>query len=363
MPEKIKTIRKISDTALLPPGTLVYIGDKTTEGIKITIIDYDEKNFTETSVSKIEESFPFKDTDTITWINIDGIHNLGIIEKIGKYFNLHPLILEDIVNTGQRPKIEDYDNYIFIVLKMLYFNGDGDEIIAEHVSLVLMKNIIISFQETEGDVFNSLRERLRNAKGRLRKEGADYLAYSLIDAIVDGYFTILETIEDSVENVEDVLMINPTQETVQDIYIIKKNTAFLKKYIWPLREIVHNLERRGSSLITEITSIYLRDLYDHTIQVIDSVESFRDTMSGMMEIYISSISNKMNEVMKTLTMIATIFIPITFVAGIYGMNFNTEISGWNMPELHWKYGYFFALSIMLLIAITMTAYFKRKKWL
>lgn len=341
----------------LPPGTLVHIGEKKTETVKITIIDYTEKEFQEKEVTTIEEAFPFRDTSTVTWINIDGVHNTEMIEKIGKHFALHPLLLEDIAHTEQRPKMEDFKEYIFVVLKMLYYDENGAEIIVEQVSLILGKNFVISFQEREGDVFNPIRERIRGAKGRIRKMEADYLAYALIDAIVDHYFLILEKVAERIENLENELVSRPTSETLRAIHNLKREMIFLRRSVWPLREVISGLGRRESVLIKKSTELYLRDVYDHTIQVIDTVESFRDMVSGMLDTYLSSISNKMNEVMKVLTIIATIFIPLTFIAGIYGMNFQF------MPELGWRWGYFTILCVMALVVIGMVIYFKKKNWL
>jgi magnesium transporter len=305
----------------------------------------------------VEECFPFKDTPTVTWINIDGIHDVNIIEKIGNHFDLHALILEDILHTDQRPKYEDFENYLFVVLKMLYYEKEKQETRAEQVSLIIGADFVISFQEIEGDVFNPVRERIRNAKGRIRKMGADYLAYALMDAVVDNYFIVLEKLGEEIEGMEDWLVINPTPETLQKIHNLKRETIFLRKSVWPLREVINSLERRDSPLIKETTGLYLRDVYDHTIQVIDTVETFRDLISGMLDIYLSSISNKMNNVMKVLTIIATIFIPLTFIAGIYGMNFKY------MPELEWRWSYPLAWVVMIMITIYMIVYFRNKKWL
>jgi magnesium transporter len=356
-------IKRSSQTIGLPPGSLVHIGEKKTGKVKITIIDYDEKHFEEKEVEKVEECFPFKEKPTVTWINVDGVHQVDIIEKVGKHFGLHPLVLEDIVNTGQRPKMEDFEDYIFIVLKMLYHSEKDDEIKAEQISLILGKNFVLSFQETEGDVFNFVRERIKNSKGRIRKVGADYLIYALLDAIVDNYFIILEKIGEKVEVMEEELVSNPIPETLQAIHNMKREMIFLRKSVWPLREVISGLQRGESKLMHKSTNIYLRDMYDHTIQVIDTVETFRDMISGMLDIYMSSVSNKMNEVMKVLTIFAAIFIPLTFVAGVYGMNFNPEASPFNMPELGWQWGYPMVWIIMIAVATTMLIYFKRKKWL
>jgi len=353
----LRLTKKRSAKIGLPPGTLIHIGERKTEKVRINILDYDEAQFEEEEAKTIEESFPFKDKPTVTWINIEGIHQVEIIEKLGSHFGLHPLLLEDILNTDQRPKMEDYGDYIFIVLKMLYLGEANNEIEAEQVSLILGSNFVISFQEREGDVFDPVRDRIRNAKGRIRKAGADYLAYTLLDAIVDNYFIILESLGETIEETEEQLATNPNPETLQLIHALKKEMIFLRKSIWPLREVISGLERCESSLIHESTGAYLRDVYDHTIQIIDTVESFRDMISGMLDIYLSSISNKMNEVMKVLTIFASIFIPLTFVAGVYGMNFSF------MPELKWQWGYFGILGVMALVGISLVVYFKRRKWL
>ncbi len=349
--------KKVSKTVGLPPGTLIHIGEKKTEKVKITIIDYDETHFQEKEAKTIEECFPFKDTPTVTWINIDGLHQIEILEAIGRYFKLHPLLLEDILNTDQRPKMEDFGDYLYTILKMLYHDITENEIIVEQVSIILGKNFVISFQEREGDVFTTIRERIRNSKGRIRKTGSDYLAYSLIDAIVDNYFVVLEKIGEKIEDTEEELVKSPTPTILQIIHRLKRKMIFLRKSVWPLREVISILERGESTLIHESTRIYLRDLYDHTIQVIDTIETFRDMVSGMLDIYLSSLSNRMNEVMKVLTIIATIFIPLSFVAGVYGMNFRF------MPELEWRAGYFMTLGVMLLATLAMLYYFRKKKWI
>lgn len=356
-------IKKTSHKAGLPPGALVHVGTQKIEKAKISIIDYDEGTIEEKELETIEECFACKDTSTVTWINIDGVHQVDIIEKIGKHFNLHPLVLEDIVNTGQRPKLEDFDDYLFVVLKMLYRNVNQKEAQAEQVSLIVGPQFVITFQEKVGDVFNPLKERIRNGKGRIRKMGSDYLAYALLDAIVDNYFVILEILGEELEEIEKKLVSDPKPQTLQDLHRLKGEMIFLRKSVWPLREVINGLQKGESALIKESTAIYFRDVYDHTIQIIDTIETFRDLISGMLDTYLSSISNKMNEVMKVLTIIATTFIPLTFIAGIYGMNFNPEASPWNMPELNWDFGYLIAIGAMIIIALGMLFYFKRKKWL
>jgi len=352
-----KPVKKHSKNIGLPPGTLVHTGERKVESVRITLIDYDEQSFQEKQVSSIEECFHFKKTPTVTWINIDGIHEVDIVEKLGKQFELHPLILEDILDTNQRPKFEDFEKCLFIVLKMLSY-GDGNQAVeGEQVSLVLGENFVISFQERIGDVFEPIRDRIRNSKGRIRKMGADYLCYSLMDAVVDNYFSILEKIGEKIESMEEKLVSAPTQKTLQQIHKLKSEMISLRKSVWRLRELINGLQRNESSLISETTGIYLRDTYDHTIQVMDTVESLRDVVSGMLDIYLSSVSNSMNAVMKMLTIIATIFIPLTFVAGIYGMNFKY------MPELEWRWAYPSILVVMIIVAIGMLIYFRKKKWL
>ena len=335
----------------------MYIGKTKTEKVKITCIDYYGDYFQEKQMETIDDVFPFSNTTTSTWINLDGIHQLDNIEKIGKHFNIHPLVLEDIMNTGQRPKMEDYGNYLFIVLKMLHYDEKDDETKTEQVSLVLSSKFVLSFQENEGDVFDFVRERIRTDRGRIRKMGVDYLAYSLVDAIVDNYFMVLEKIGEKIEDIEEELVKNPTPEVLHMIHRLKRELIFLRKSVWPLREVISKLERWESPLIDKSIDIYLRDVYDHTIQVIDALETFRDMLSGMLDIYLSSVSNKMNEVMKVLTIIATIFIPLTLIAGIYGMNFTY------MPELESPWGYPMVYMVMLAVGAVMMVYFRRKKWL
>ena len=352
-----KLVKKKLKKMGLPPGSLVHVGNKRVEKVKISIIDYDEKQFQEKEIKAIKECFSYKDTPTVTWINIDGVHEIKVIEEIGKHFNLHPLILEDMVDTDQRPKIKDLGNYIFIILKMLYYAEKDNEMKVEQVSLVLGKNYVISFQEREGDVFDSIRERIRNNLGQIRKAGADYLIYALIDAIIDNYFTVIEKLGEETENLEDKVISQPNPANVQAIHKLKRDLIFLRKSVWPLREVINILERGESLLILKATNLYLRDIYGQTIQVMDTVETLRDVLSGILDIYLSSMSNRMNEIMKVLTIIATIFIPLTFIVGIYGMNFQY------MPEIKWIWGYPVVLSVMLIIVIAMLVFFRRKKWM
>ncbi len=356
-------IKKRNHTLGLPPGSLVHVGKKGTSPVRITVFNYDENNFSEKEYDQLQDSF-FKDSGSgKTWINIDGVYDSRLIEQLGSHYNLHPLVLEDIMNTGQRPKIESFDEYIYLVLKMLYPDPVSKDIQAEQISIILTGNTVISFQERPGDIFEHIRERIRNGKGRIRKMGSDYLCYALVDAIIDHYFIIIEFIGEIIEGTEETLIDDPTPETLQRIHRLKADMIFLRKSIWPNRELINSLIRDEHPLITNFTIIYLKDVYDHTIQVMDTIESFRDVLSGMIDIYMSSVSNKMNEVMKVLTIFASIFIPLTFIAGIYGMNFNPSISPLNMPELNWFWGYPFVLLIMFLTSGLMLYFFKRKNWL
>lgn len=329
---------------------------------RITVIDFDEQHYQETELKQVDEAFVFREKTTVTWINIEGLHQPDVLEKLGYCYGIHPLVLEDIL-TDQRPKIEDYDDYIFIVLKMLYYDEEGDEepgdtkLDMDQVSIILGKNFIISFKEKEVDIFNTLRERLRTAKGKIRKQGADYLAYSMMDSIVDHYFVIMEKLGDRFEDLEDAVVSNPEPGILPTIYNLKRDMLFLRKSVWPLREAISNLQRTDSPLISELTKIYLRDVYDHTIQVIENIETFRDMSASLLETYLSSLSNKLNEVIKLLTIISTIFIPLTFLAGLYGMNFRF------MPELESPLGYPAVLILMLLVVVVMMAYFRKKEWI
>ncbi len=353
----VRFFKKMAQKAGLPPGTLVPVAPGRDEKVKITIIDYDEVHCREEVMASAAECLPFKDEPTVTWVNVDGIHQLDLLEDIGKCFNLHPLVLEGIANTDQRPKTEDFGEYLFIILKMLTYDADTGEVNTEHVGLVLGPNYVLSFQENGGDVFDTVRDRIRIPESRIRKMGADYLAYALIDAVVDNYFVILEQIGEKVASLEEDLVANPRPETLHQIHDLKQEMIILRKSVWPLREVVNGLIRGDSKLVRESTGIFLKDVYDHTIQVIDGVETYRDVLAGMLDLYLSTVSNKMNEVIKVLTIIATLFIPLTFVAGIYGMNFQY------MPELGWRWGYPALWLVIVGIIVLMLTYFRRKKWL
>lgn len=357
MPTLRNLSKKRSKKAGLPSGTLVYTGEKKDEQVKINVIDYDEATFQEIELATVDACIPYKDKPTVTWINVDGVHNVQVLEQLGGCFGLHRLVMEDIMNTDQRPKMEDYGDYLYIVFKMLASGKDG-EIVNEQISLILGANFVLSFQEgIEGDVFNLIRDHLRTNKGRIRKMKADYLAYTLLDAVVDNYFVILEKFGDKIESIETELIKSPEQATVQRIYQLKREMIFLHNAVWPLREVVNALSKHEYPLIQESITPYLRDVYDHVIHIIDSVDIYREMLSSMLDLYLSSVSNRLNEVMKVLTAISLIFMPLTFIAGVYGMNFKY------MPELEWRYGYFLVLFVMFGIGVAMFIYFKRKKWL
>ena len=340
----------------LPPGSLVFMGEQRVEKVTITVLDYNERAVHERPVATPADCRPYVEKETVTWINVTGLHDTKLLSEIGEVFKIHPLILEDVLNTGQRPKFEDNNEYLFCVVKMLY-RGKGDgEVVSEQVSLVLGRGYLLTFQEMEGDVFDMIRDRIRTGKGRIRKMGCDYLAYALLDAIVDNYFTVLEDIGDKIECLQDAVTERPELDTLQTMHQLKREMIFMRKNLWPIRELVSEIEKSESDLLSEGLSPYLRDVYGHTFQVIDTVEAWREMLSGALDIYMTGVSNRMNEVMKVLTVIATIFIPLTFIVGVYGMNFE------HMPELRWKPGYAAVWGLMICVGIGMAVFFKRKKW-
>lgn len=354
-----RLFRRKKKAAGLPPGSAVYTGDfKRDEKITINLLDYSGNVLIEKVITDPKECRLFIEKDTITWINVEGIHDINIVQSITDSISIHPLVLEDILNVDQRPKLEEYNGYIYIVLKMFHTGKkQPDEIIPEQVSIIFSKNFVITFQEgIEGDTFHDIRTRIRNNKGIITKMTSDYLVYSIIDSIIDSYFSILEIFGDRIEVLEEELVNNPQKRTLTEIYRIKREMLYLRKSVWPLREAISRLERGESELVSLNTHLFLRDVYDHTINVLDTIETYRDMLSGMIDIYLSSISNRLNETMKYLALISTIFIPMTFIASIYGMNFDI------MPELKWVNGYWFALSLMASIGLGFLIYFKKKKW-
>ncbi len=349
-------IKRTSKKAGLPPGSLIHVGKKHSDKVKITIIDYDKDNLDENTYESVDACEKFVDKPSNTWINIDGIHQVEVVEKLGNMFAHHPLMLEDVLNTHHRPKMEDFDDYIFFTFKMLGIDKRGG-IVNEQLSIVLGKNYVISYQEREGDVFDILRERIRLGKANIRLRGSDYLMYRLIDTVVDHYFLVMENIGERVDQLEEEVMSEAAGDaTMKKILKMKRELISLRRTISPLREAISSLQREGSDLIEEKTYAFLNDVQDHTIQLVESIETYRDVLSGLMDMYYTTISNRMNNVMQVLTIIATIFIPLTFVAGIYGMNFEY------MPELQYKWAYPAVWALMILMVVGMVVYFKRKKW-
>ncbi len=342
----------------MSPGSLVYTGDKHAhEPVTITLIDYSAGHLAEETDISLEACEAYIRAHSVTWINITGVHNPEIIERIGRAFHLHPLLLEDVLNTGGRPKIDDYEDYLFIVLKMIDREESTGAIEHEHVCLIVREGLVISFQEHEGDVFGPVRQRIRKGKGRIRKAGADYLAYALMDMIVDHYFLVLEGFGEEIDTIQDAVLSNPEPLVLDKVHSLRRQLIYLRKSVWPVREIVASLLRGESTLISRETQLYLRDVYDHTVQVVETVEMFREILSSALDIYLSSVNNRMSEVMKVLTVIATIFIPLTFIAGVYGMNFEY------MPELEWRYAYPVIWGIFTLAAGGMMAWFRYRRWL
>src|SRR5690242_2913754 len=354
--------KKRSAKAGLPPGTLVHIGEKKSAASRVILMDYDESSIHEIEVNAAELSNKIKlveETARIIGINLNGLGDIAMMEQIGACFKLHPLVLEDIFNTEQRSKIEDYGDYLYVVLKTFGYENHSlpETLSSDQISLVVGKNFVLSFLETNGSQFEAVRERLRSGKGQIRKSGADFLMYSLIDAIVDSYFVILERLDEKTEALETELISSPLPSTLHSIYRLKRENVFLRRSLWPLREVINSLQRGDSPLMSSNTLLYLRDVYDHTIHIIESVESLRDLTSGMLDIYISSISYRINAVMKVLTVITTIFMPLTLIAGIYGMNFK------HLPGLDWDWGFFTVLGGMAAISVGMLMLFRWKKWL
>jgi magnesium transporter len=350
--------KKRSKKTGLAPGTLVHIGREKQGATSIEVMTYDGSSLQSSRLSSLAECLARPAAPAVTWIDVNGISDVELLQEFGTCYGIHPLVLEDILATDQRPKAEDYGDYLYVVVKMIALREHSGEVEWEQVSLVLGENYLISFQEgLDGDVFQPVRARLKNEKSRLRNAGADYLLHALLDVIVDNYFSVLEREAERIEEIEDELIAKPSLATVQCIYRMKREMLSLHKVVWPLREVAGSLQRRDSPLIKDDTVIYLRDLYDHTVQVLDTLETLRDMLSGMLDIYLSSVSNRLNEVMKVLTIIATIFMPLSFIVGWYGMNFKA------MPELEWRYGYPAVVLLMACVAAGMLIYFRKKRWI
>jgi len=338
--------------------SLSFVKQHKSENVKITLISYDEHSAEIKAVDSLKEVIPLLNQKKIHWINIEGLHGPKIFDDLSQIFKIHPLIIEDIQRSHQRPKFQEFQDYLFVMIKMLYPDPIQETIIdVEHVGIILGKNYVITLQEPLLDVFSDIRKYLQTENSKLRNSGTDFLFYSILDAIIDNYFVILERFNDRIEALENVLVDNPSKKILQSLQNCKRELIMLRKWIWPVRDIINKFDHSESLFIQKSTLVYIRDLYDHTIQVIDMLESMRDLTASMFDIYLSSVSNKLNDIMKVLTMISTIFIPLTLVAGVYGMNFQY------MPEINWVWGYPFALMIMGTIAVGMLFYFRKKRWI
>jgi len=349
-------LKKRDQAKGLVPGAAVFIGKKKVDEIRIRVIDYDKSKLHEDELKSISDGTEFKETNTVTWINIDGLHDNNLMKEIGESFDLHPLLIEDIMNTDQRPKLHESDNNLFLVLKMLRYDESKQIIIAEQLSMVIGKTFLLTFQEQPGDVFEPVRERIRKQKGRIRTTSIDYLAYALIDTIVDNYIYIIERFGEKIEDMEEMVLGNPEPDVMEQLSNYRKEMNFLRKSTRPAREAIIQLSRLDTDLINNKTIPFLKDLEDLIIQASEAIDTYREMLSDQMNLYNSSLSNKMNDIMKILTIFAAIFIPLTFIAGIYGTNFEY------LPELHFKYSYFIFWGVMILVAASLLIFFKRKKW-
>ncbi|MEQ1792652.1 MAG: magnesium/cobalt transporter CorA [Nitrospira sp.] len=351
----MKLVQKRSKKTGLPPGTLVHIGEKKAETVTMTAFDYAGPRCDERTVTNPNELQPPAD-ESVTWVDIGGVHRLDLLEAFGKQFSLHPLLLEDIANTDQRPKLDDYESYLFLVMKVLSVT-DKQDLLVEQVSFVIGRNFVLSFQENGTDVFKPVRDRLRGGKGRLRQSGADYLLYALVDAIVDQYFLVLESMGEKIELLQEKVVADPKPDTLREVHALKRQLLFLRRAVWPLREATNGLSRSDCPFLHEPTKVFFRDVYDHVVQIVDTIETLREMVSASLDIYLSSVSYRLNAVMRVLTVITTIFMPLSFIASIYGMNFE------HMPELKSEWGYPAVLAAMGLIAAGMLMAFRQRRWL
>jgi magnesium transporter len=352
------SLSKPSEKLGMSPGTLVHVGDIHMDETKITVIDYSNENATEQQIQSIDEILKYKDSDSVTWVIIEGLANVEFVESIGGIFSIHQLVLEDILNTHQRPKFEEYEDHLHIVLKSLLSENEQFSVSYEQISLLVFKNFVFTFKEKADDLLQPIQKRIKTSNGRLRTLGADYLTYAILDTIVDQNFVLIDSLDGAVTSLEDRLLASEqTQDVLNTIQKLKREIISIRKHVSPIRELLSTMLRSESELISEKTHVYLRDVSDHSIRVIESIESYRDILTGLLEIYISSVSNKMNEIMKVLTVFASIFIPLTFIAGIYGMNFEY------MPELKWQWAYPTLWIVFITTPVALLIYFKRKQWL
>jgi len=344
------------------PGTLHKTEKARGVPLQISLIDYTASEFDELELVDPEECRPYLARDTVTWIHVQGDADPETLRQLGKLFGLHHLALEDVINTGQRPKVDDYTGQLFVVMSHPLIDGSSSGLKIEQLSIFVGKNFLISFHPGPFDPFGPVRARLRDNLGRIRARGADYLLYALIDLVIDEGFPVLETIGDEVEQLEEQLFVEPSRDSLQQLHQLKRATLTLRRMLWPQREVLNRLVRDESGIVSADHRVYFRDCYDHTIQVMDLIEIYRDMLNGLLDIYLSSVSYRLNEIMRVLTIIATIFIPLTFIVGLYGMNFENKDSPWAMPELHWYYGYPLILVLMIGIVLGMAVYFRRRKW-
>jgi len=347
----------------MSPGSFIFTGEKKVSEIKVSVFDYNQSDCEEIQVRDLDDLSKYKENKNVSWINVSGLHEVDKLEKISNIFNIHPLAMEDILNVFHPPKMEEHDGFLFLISQMIEYQEDKKELKIEQVSFVLGKNYLITFQETEGDVFDLIRERIRNDKGRVRKLGPDYLMYRLLDAMVDNYIVVLHNLDEEIEDIEDELLGYPGQSTLESIHNLRKGIIRLKRSVFPFREVIYSMEKDVFPFIQKSTRIFLRDLYDHIKNCADTIENYREAINTLVEIYRSSSAFRLNEILKVLTIISTIFIPLTFIVGIYGMNFNPDKSPWNMPELNWFFGYPTVLLIMIMVAGGLLFFFKKKKWL
>lgn len=347
---------KRSIKAGMPPGALVHVGEAREEQVAMRLIGYDPERVLDRTVERAEDVADLRGGTGTLWLDVVGLHNPILLEKLGQAFALHPLLMEDVLNTDQRPKLEDYDDYLFVVLQRLRYDRRAGHVAQEQVSLVLGNGFVLSFQESQSELFEPVRQRIHAAKGRLRGQGPDALLHALLDAVVDEYFGLLERLGEEIEHLETQILDRPSPISMRTLHRLKRELMAVRRSVWPLREVIGGLERLESPLLKPGLDLYLRDVYDHTVHVIDTVESYRDMLAGMLDVYLSALSNRMNEVMKVLTVISTLFIPLTFIAGLYGMNFKY------MPELEWHWGYFAVLCLMAGVVLGMLVFFRRKRW-
>jgi magnesium transporter len=354
----IESLKNSSEKSGLPPGSLVHVGSVLEAVTRMSVIDYGKENIEEQQIQSVDEILGYKDSDTVTWVTVEGLTNVAIIESIGTMFGIHQLVLEDILNTHQRPKFEEYDDYLYIVLKCLLSENEDFSVSYEQISILVLKNFVFVFKEKTDDLLYPVQQMIRTSKGRFRSLGADYLTYTILDTVVDQNFILIDSLDAAINSLEDDLLgPEPGQDTLKTIQRLKRELISIRRHISPVRELMTAILRSESELIHEKTHLYLRDVFDHTIRIIELIESYRDILSGLLDIYMSSVSNKMNEVMKVLTVCASIFIPLTFIAGIYGMNFEY------MPELEWKWAYPALWAAFITIPAVLLVYFKKKKWL